>query len=246
MTALFPDVSHYQGTVDWVKVKAAGAVGGVCKATQGKSGLDGYLPSNRARMRAAGIGVRGYYHFADILGDPVAQARWFVSKVGPLLTNEFYVLDIENGTTGSMMKNRAWVQAFVDEVHRLTGLWTLIYTGPYYWTNAFGAWKPANCLLWDAHYTTASAPRLPAGWSAAALWQYTSSAVIPGISTRADNSRVLGSLAGVLKPAPVPPVTPPVTPSLPEDTMAIITRTEKGWLYLRAGGKLVGINPAAK
>lgn len=242
MTAWFPDVSHYQGSVDWAKIKANGAVGGVCKATQGTSGLDGYLPSNRARMRAAKIGVRGFYHFGNILADPVKQARWFTSKVGPLLPGEFLVLDIERGTTGSMSRNRAWVQAFVDEVYRISGLWCLIYTGPAYWTAAFGAWKPVNCLLWVAHYTSADRPRMPSGWTAAALWQYTSSAIIPGISTRADNSRVLGSLAPILKP--FPPVVIPPDPTYPEDTVVLITRTAHGWKYLLSGGKIVGLTAA--
>jgi GH25 family lysozyme M1 (1,4-beta-N-acetylmuramidase) len=56
------------------------------------------------------------------------------------------------------------------------------------------AWFAANGypVLWIAHWTTASAPTLPAsnwsgyGWS---FWQYTSSGVVAGINGRVDLDR---------------------------------------------------------
>ena len=51
-------------------------------------------------------------------------------------------------------------------------------------------------VLWIAHWTTASAPTVPAdawggnGWS---FWQYTSSGSVPGITGRVDLDRFNGT-----------------------------------------------------
>ena len=57
-----PDVSHYQGVVDWNQV------GGCCsfassKATEGTTYTDPKFLVNRQGMKAAGLKVRGLYHF---------------------------------------------------------------------------------------------------------------------------------------------------------------------------------------
>src|SRR5260370_17579968 len=40
--------------------------------------------------------------------------------------------------------------------------------------------------MWVANYTTAASPTLPVGWSNWALWQYSSTGIVPGISGKTD------------------------------------------------------------
>src|ERR1700728_5326112 len=58
------DVSHYDGTVNWTQVKAAGISFAFAKATESDNDIDPTFATNWAGMKAAGV-VRGAYHFFD-------------------------------------------------------------------------------------------------------------------------------------------------------------------------------------
>jgi len=71
------DVSHYQGTVDWGKVKTAGKCR-LCKGTtESTDSTDSQFATNWAAMKAAGI-IRGAYHFFHDDQDAAAQANHFL------------------------------------------------------------------------------------------------------------------------------------------------------------------------
>ena len=57
------DVSHWQGTIDWAKVKVAGKRFAYIKATESTDFVDNMYATNRAQAKAQGIKV-GAYHFA--------------------------------------------------------------------------------------------------------------------------------------------------------------------------------------
>ncbi|HET9760380.1 MAG TPA: GH25 family lysozyme, partial [Nocardioidaceae bacterium] len=76
------DVSHWQGTVNWSRVKAAGMQFAFMKATESTTYTDTQLATNWAGVQAVGM-YRGAYHFArPKVGTAPAQAKYFVSKVG--------------------------------------------------------------------------------------------------------------------------------------------------------------------
>src|SRR5512140_3609631 len=56
------DVSHYDGTIDFAKVKQSGRVFAIMKATEGTSYVDATFATHWADAKAAGV-VRGAYHF---------------------------------------------------------------------------------------------------------------------------------------------------------------------------------------
>jgi lysozyme len=67
----------------------------------------------------------------------------------------------------------------------------MIYTGPGFWAAAMGGTTAfAGYPLWEAHWTTAAAPARFGGWSDYALWQFTDTAVVPGISGFVDEDRL--------------------------------------------------------
>lgn len=90
-----PDVSHYQGTINWPAVKKAGAGFAIMKATEGLTYVDTQSKANWAGMASAGISVRGAYHFGHPKDSAVTQAHHFVTTVGTLKKGDFVVLDIE-------------------------------------------------------------------------------------------------------------------------------------------------------
>jgi GH25 family lysozyme M1 (1,4-beta-N-acetylmuramidase) len=192
------DVSHWQNTIDWVKVAGAGKKFAFIKATESTDFLDNMYATNRAQAKANGIRV-GAYHFArpgTNANDAVNEANWFIKNAGPVSGELLPVLDLEvtGGLTDAQLE--AWTKAFMDRVYTLTGVRGAIYVSPSFWSNNVGnSPKIAAAgykVLWVAHWTTGSAPTTPGnnwngnGWT---FWQYTSSGTVPGISGRVDLNR---------------------------------------------------------
>ena len=203
-----PDVSHYQGAVDWQRVANQGAGFGICKASEGSGYTDDQFAANWKGMRSAGIGVRGAYHFGHPGTSAADQAAHFVSVVGGTLSSgEFLVLDIEDATARAVANRThpvaasnavaSWSADFVKAVMSKAGLparrvW--VYTGAWFWDpKAGGSDALADHPLWVSSYT--SSPRLPSGWSNYAMWQYTDKASWSGVANPCDSSKFHGSQA---------------------------------------------------
>ena len=74
-----------------------------------------------------------------------------------------------------------YVATFVAEVRRQLGVRPLIYTFPSFmrWTSTHG------CKLWIANFGV-SRPTIPGPWSKYAVWQHSSSAIVPGVGGHCD------------------------------------------------------------
>jgi GH25 family lysozyme M1 (1,4-beta-N-acetylmuramidase) len=196
------DVSHWQGTIDWTKVKAAGKKFVFMKASEGTSFVDNKYATNRSSAKANGILV-GAYHFAQpstSTTNAVAQADHFIDTAKPVKGELLPVLDLEvtNDIGTTALVN--WTKAFLQRVYERTGVRAAIYVSPSFWSNKMGNtnWFANNGykVLWIAHWTTGSSPTVPAdnwgsqGWT---FWQYTSDGSVSGISGRVDLNRYRGT-----------------------------------------------------
>ncbi len=208
LTAIIgPDVSHYQGTVDWAAVQGA-APFAFAKASQGTGFVDPMFARNWQAMRAAGL-IRGAYHFLDDTGGGSAQAEHYLGvmeSAGGFEEGDLPpVLDFEDGRLSAA---RAWIAA----VGKATGGLVLLYGGIYYRTAVARAGlegeaqKAGASYLWVPHYGLASFQwdDVPSGWDRAEVlfWQYTNGVTngtswpksIPGIGTCDVNAFLAGSL----------------------------------------------------
>ncbi len=173
-----PDVSHYQGTIDWSAVKGT-APFAFAKASQGTGFVDPMFAGNWRAMGAAGL-LRGAYHFLDDTGGGGAQADHYLSvmeSAGGLQDGDLPpVLDFEDGRLSAA---RAWIAA----VKKATGRFVLVYGGIYY-RNAVAkagldgeAQRLGASYLWVPHYGPASFEwgDVPSGWdrTEVVFWQYT-------------------------------------------------------------------------
>ena len=203
-----PDVSHYQGRINWPKVKAAGAGFVFLKATEGTS-VDSRFHDRWSGIYKAGFKIRGAYHYAHIEGDPIAQARFFVSTLlsaGKITAGDFLILDAEDVDKDSRRisprATAAWVKAWLDEVVRLTGLprsRVLVYTGPWWWNPRTGDSAIAvDHSLWLSKYVAEPSVKpddwLP--WRIWRFWQYTDKRFVSGIGP-CDASYFNGSSRGL-------------------------------------------------
>jgi GH25 family lysozyme M1 (1,4-beta-N-acetylmuramidase) len=196
------DVSHWQGTIDWAKVRAAGKKFAFIKASEHTSFVDDKYLTNRSRAKAAGVLV-GAYHFArpnSGTTDAYAEADHFIETADWVSGELRPVLDLEDTGGLSSSALQTWVKAFVGRIYERTGVRAIIYVSPSFWSTKMGnsAWFAQNGydVLWIAHWTTASSPSVPAenwGGKSWTFWQYTSDGSVAGISGRVDLDRYKGT-----------------------------------------------------
>ena len=179
------DVSHYQGNVDWAKVKASGQSFVFVKATESNDYTDDRFADNWTGAKAAGL-LRGAYHFYRFAASPQSQADRFLVALNGDLGELPIVVDVEDGATS--LSSIGDLRQFLDVIQQRTGKRCIIYTGNWYWTSQrWGGSVPwaRDHDLWIADYRNPP-PSCPSDWPAWKFWQYSSSGTVSGISVAVD------------------------------------------------------------
>lgn len=173
------DISHHNKVTSFTKVRQAGVLGVIQKATQGVSFKDPTFASNRKRIRDAGL-LFGAYHFGTA-GDAAAQADFLLSTAGG--SGALLVLDFEPNPQGHDM-SLLEAEQFVHHVFAATGRYPGLYSGHTIKEAlaAAGIQRPdqtelSKCWLWIAQY--GPAPLIPKVWDRWTMWQYTDGAIGP-------------------------------------------------------------------
>lgn len=165
------DLSHHNGDVDFGKVRAAGVVGVIHKATQGTGYVDPTYAQRKSAALSAGL-LWGAYHFAT--GASVdAQVSNFLNATKPdgsfVLVMDFE--ENEGDPTNSV--SLAQGKSFLSAVQQNSGQRPVVYTGSYLY-NLIGKSPDADLApyrVWWARYS--ADPQLHPTWSNYWLWQYT-------------------------------------------------------------------------
>ena len=190
-----PDVSNYQGVVNWTQVARTCAFG-FAKATEGTGFRDPYFGNNAAGMRRAGLDLRGYYHFARG-GDPRLEAHTYLDQVdrhGGFPAGTVAVLDAEVPLNAHAA---TWIDAWAATVRAETGLprsRVIVYSYTGWFDQESGA-ELARHPLWLASYSTYLSRPHGSSW---VFWQYTDHEKIEGIAGRVDCSVFHGTRAQLL------------------------------------------------
>ena len=200
------DVSVFQGTVDWTKVKAAGIDFAFARVSDGTGTLDTTFAANWKGMQAAGI-VRGVYQFFEPGEDPVMQADLVMSQVkaaGGFEAGDLPpVMDMEvtGGQTDATIQ--ANMQSWLTEIETTYGRNAVIYTNESTSTH-FGG-KFTAYPLWVASWG-GTCPTMPDGFTVWEFWQYADTGTISGITGAVDHDEFNGSLSDLQAWAnPTPP-----------------------------------------
>ncbi|MEU4626965.1 GH25 family lysozyme, partial [Actinoplanes sp. NPDC023801] len=201
------DVSNHQETIDWAAVARSGQRFAYAKATEGTGFRDSYYAANRTGARNNNIYFGAYHYARPDRSSGRVQADF-------LLDNAQYsndgrtlppMLDIEWPWEGSgspspcyglsTQQMVAWIRDFVNRIRERTGQRTMIYTNANWWNPCTGNNTSfGDEPLFVARYNTSPNP-LPAGWSTWKLWQFTSSASVPGVSGGVDQNVFNGTVA---------------------------------------------------
>jgi len=207
------DTSHWNGQIDWAKVRAAGQRFCFQKATEGNYYQDDTFAANWQGCKANGI-LRGAYHFYKPEIDARTQARYFAQFLQGHEAGELPpVLDMEVTTRKILGFNQtvpraefiAGVEAFLQELENLTGKKAIIYSNWNILNNYFliPAGTPplwvSNYWLWIAQYPNPGVvqdePLMPAGWTRWVFWQHSKTGSVNGINGNVDLDWFNGSEA---------------------------------------------------
>jgi lysozyme len=173
------DISSFQGNPDFKKVRAAGIIGVIHKATEGVGFHDSAYAVNKKAAKAEGL-LWGAYHFGTG-SDPEKQAQEFL-QVAALGKDELIVLDFEDNKPPGTQMTVASAKLFVNKVFSLTGRRPGIYSGNTIKAALGNTVDPdlGKCFLWVAQFDTSpNAPQIQKTWSKFTFWQYTNGQVGP-------------------------------------------------------------------
>lgn len=179
------DVSHWQGEVDWEKVKAGGLSFVYIKATEGGHFVDPLFETNVQGAKAAGLSV-GAYHFARFQNkqEAIQEARHFSTTIKPHLLDLPPVLDLETdqGQTGDMLSQIAFL--FMETLHHLMNVTPMIYTSTQFAKQHLTK-SLKNYPLWIAHFGE-NQPGENGIWEKWTVFQYTDKGNVSGIKGAVD------------------------------------------------------------
>jgi len=170
---IFPmvvDLSHWDPADDYNKVKSAGIVGVIFKATEGTSYTDDTYVSQQHAAKAAGL-LWGAYHFADS-SNVNAQIDNFMNFACPD-PDELFCLDWEDN--GGNVMSEADAKTWITEVENQLGRpgECVIYSGNTAKEKINGNDSFfGERRLWLCQYTTGT-PTWQESWDNYWLWQFT-------------------------------------------------------------------------
>lgn len=146
------------------------------KATQGTGYVNPYCDIDYQAAKKAGK-LLGIYHYLSG-GNPEAEARCFYINVKGYIGEAVPAGDWESNQNSSW-GDRNYVRRFVDEFHRLSGVWPLIYVQASALSQVANCAK--NCGLWVASYPSMNwkswtVPNMRVNtspWQTYTIWQFT-------------------------------------------------------------------------
>ena len=213
------DVSRYQGVIDWDAVKANGKVDGVMLKTVSTNGrlskrkdglyIDPTFERNYAECKRVGLPV-GVYYYTYATDKQMADAELDLLKTA--LTGKTFELPISVDVEDNKIKKLSTQEltdlaAYALGTVERWGFYALLYVGLYFAQTELymggAALRPYD--VWLAKYPKDQRKTKPEDKPKTAfafgMWQYTSTARMPGVSTNVDMSHAYKDYASIIKRA---------------------------------------------
>lgn len=188
------DISHYQGSIDWVQLTSNKASRFpihfvFMKATEGGDHGDDTFPFNFDQARRYGF-IRGAYHFFSPKTDPNKQADFFIRTVQLTAGDLPPVLDVENIGKSTPKDLKTAVKTWLDRIEAHYGVKPILYTS-YKFKSRYLSDSIFNTYpYWIAHYYVDSV-KYEGPWH---FWQHTDAGNVPGIREEVDLNVFNGTL----------------------------------------------------
>ncbi|WP_373398741.1 glycoside hydrolase family 25 protein [Algoriphagus halophilus] len=184
------DVSHFQGDVNWPKVKDAKITFVYDKASEGKSFKDPDYAENKIGAHQNGI-AHGSYHFFTSDADAIEQANLFISIIDYGPGDMPPVLDLEQGGIKGEINPTTFqseVLKWLNHVESKLGVKPIIYTNHVFGDRYLTHEDFSNYHLWIAEYGVQQ-PTIPKTWSDRGwlIWQRSERGTIEGAIGQVDH-----------------------------------------------------------
>lgn len=208
------DVSYWQGTIDWNKVKAAGIDGAIIRYADGDT-LDSKFDGNMTKAKAAGLHV-GCYIFSRAKSVAKAEkeaARLYAAAAKYQPDMPLYI-DLE--AKGLEKTANKVAQAFLAKMDALGGRGG-VYANLNWFNNylAETLTKYSDRPMWIAQYNSKMTHKQP---SLFGMWQYSSTGSVNGIKGNVDMDHCYIAYWKTAAKTAAPPA-PAVTKSTYQGTM---------------------------
>lgn len=219
MAKTIMDVSRHQGTIDWAKVKASGRVDGVMLKTVSTNSklsnradglyIDPTFERNYAECKRVGLPV-GVYYYTYAVSRASADKELALLKTA--LTGKTFELpicvDVEDNKLHKLGKQALTdLTAYCLSTVQSWGVYAMLYTGLYFGQTYLymGGAALKAYDVWLARYPKDQSKTKPEDKPKTAftfgMWQYTSTAHVPGVSTNVDLSHAYKDYASIIRRA---------------------------------------------
>lgn len=183
------DVSRYQGTVDWDRVKAAGYQFAMLRAGYGSDTVDEQFRRNAAECNRIGLPIGAYWFcYADSPADAELEADGCLRTIAPYRLDYPVCYDIEQasvdyaarqGVTVTPALAKQFVERFCQRVEA-KGYFAMFYTNRNFLDQYLDESLAKRYALWYARYSGTF------DGTDCGMWQYSDSGQVPGISGNVD------------------------------------------------------------
>lgn len=180
------DISHYQGEVNWDKLRNAQLQGSpvsfvFVKATEGTNMLDENFNQNFFNAKKNDM-VRGAYHFFSTSSSPKAQAKYYCKMVQLDEQDLPPVLDVERIDNLTPKQLQEGVLTWMKIVEKHYGVTPILYTYYKFRKDYLNTPEFDRYPYWIAHYYVDSL-EYKGNWK---FWQHTDAGKVDGIKGYVD------------------------------------------------------------
>ena len=182
------DVSYYQGTIDWAKVKAAGVKYAILRVGTSK-GKDSTFERNYIGAKSVGMPIGVYYYsYASTVAQTTSEANTVLSWLSGHKFEYPVYFDIEDNSllTGLTKTDRTNLCIAFNTVLENAGYFCGVYSGKYWLSNYldFNTLK-SKYAIWMAQYLNSGTDSKDYS-DTYQMWQYSSTGSVDGISGNVD------------------------------------------------------------
>lgn len=248
------DVSQWQGTIDWKKVKAAGIEFAMIRAGYGQNNIDPQFKRNISECNRLGIPC-GIYWFSYAYTEAMAvrEAEYALAAVEPYKLEypiafdwegDSYNYAVKNGVKPTKALASAMARAFCKRIEQ-GSYYAMVYTNPAYLSQYYDTDIPKEFDIWLAQWPTKPDPNNKPS-QAGGIWQYTSSGSVNGISGRVDMDASYYDYPAIIKENSLnqPSTSPEPEPNPePDPDIPAMSETELARQWVMTLGISDGENP---
>lgn len=196
------DVSEWQGSIDFTKVKKDGVVGVIIRYADGDY-VDKYFEKNMKGAKSAGLHF-GAYIFSRASNKSEAEHEATRIYKATLKYNPDMPLYIDLEDNSKKKYADAVAQAYLAKIKALGGIGG-VYANVSWWNNYLTKTADKEPIMWVAQYYKECQYK---PLSRVGMWQYSSSGSVKGISGRVDMNECYVEYWNKVKPTPTPTPTP--------------------------------------